>query len=137
MSNEIKELIHELIDTGLSSLFDPNPVYFKHEHEKGAAILRRLLSKPTFQIQILPKRLTRNAFLCGCLDFTENAPIEHLIIGYGTKRGIGTDVYKVQHLIGSESSISIPETVIANIDKHSYNVPSLKSSYFTIIPIIG
>ena len=27
--------------------------------------------------------VTRKHFLCGCLDFTERLPEEHLIVGYG------------------------------------------------------
>ncbi|MDP2766640.1 MAG: hypothetical protein Q8O41_04195 [Candidatus Methanoperedens sp.] len=123
MSNGIGEIFNELIDTGLSSIFDPNPVNFKHEHEKGVVPLRRLLSRHTSKIQRLPRRLVRNAFLCGCLDFTENEPIEYLIVGYGVKRGVGTDIYAVQHVVGNECSVSIPDLVIEDIDRHSTNVP--------------
>lgn len=123
MMNGIDDIMKELIDTGLSSIFDPNPVYFKPEHEEGVMPLRRLLFRRTSKIQGLPRRLVRNAFLCGCLDFTKNKPIEYLIIGYGVKRGVGTDIYAVQYVVGNECSVSIPDSVIKDVDRHSLGVP--------------
>jgi len=114
-NDKINNFLIELLDTCLSSIFDPNPVCFKPEHESGIKLLRNLLSRPTFEIQKLSKKLVRNAFLCGCLDYTEHEPIEHLIVGYGVKRGIGTDIHAIQHVVGCESNVSIPETVSENI----------------------
>ena len=119
----MRGLIRELLDSGISSIFDPAPVSFKPEHERGVPLLRKLLKGSSSRIQKLPKKLTRNSFLLGCLDFTENEPIEHLIIGYGTKKGIGTDIYQIQHLIGNESSVEIPDSIIKSINTHSYSVP--------------
>jgi len=123
MSNGNEDIINELIDTGLSSIFDPNPIYFKPEHENGVVPLRRLLSRRTSKIQRLRRKLVRNAFLCGCLDFTENKPIEYLIVGYGVKRGVGTNIYTVQYVVGNEYSVSIPDSVVKNVDRHFLHVP--------------
>lgn len=121
MNSKIANLLKELMETGLSSLFDPNPVYFKSEHEKGVLPLRKLLDTPSSQTQIqkLPRKMVRNTFLCGCLDYTEDEPVEHLIIGYGVKRGKGTDIHSVQHVVGKKSSVEMPQSVIDDITTRS------------------
>lgn len=125
MNSKIANLLKELMETGLSSLFDPNPVHFKSEHEKGVAPLKRILkdSSTVVQIQKLPRKMVRNAFLCGCLDYTENELVEHLIIGYGMRRGIGTDIHAVQHVVGNKSSVNIPQSVVDEIATHAMKIP--------------
>lgn len=121
MNSKIANLLRELMETGLSSLFDPNPVYFQSEHEKGVLPVRKLLDNPSSQTQIqkLQKKMVRNPFLCGCLDYTEDEPIEHLIIGYGVKRGKGTDIHSVQHVVGKKNSVEMPQSVIDDITTRS------------------
>jgi hypothetical protein len=115
---DLGSLFDFFIKTGLPSLFDPNPVTFTERHESGVAPLKRLLSKPTFQIQKLPRKLIRNAFLCGCLDYTEQQLVEHLIIGYGQKRLSTTDISHVQHFTGNENSVILPPMVFNSADIH-------------------
>lgn len=125
MNNKTAERINELMDATLSSIFDPNPIVFKQENETGVLPLRKALNNSAKQgdTQKLPCSLVRNAFLCGCLDFTEDEPVEHLIVGYGTKRGKGTDVHAVRHLIGSENRVDIPKTVVDEIAVNSTRDP--------------
>lgn len=103
--------LRELVDAGLASLFDPNPVVFKAEHEVGVRRLQRLLNRPTEEVQRLPRFLVRNAFLCGCLDYTEDEPTEHLIIGYGVAYARTTRVTALQHVIGQAGSVAVPKHV--------------------------
>lgn len=126
MNSKTANLLKELTDAALSSLFDPNPVHFKPEHEKGVSSLRKLLDNPSSptQIQKLPRKMVRNAFLCGCLDYTDNEPVEHLIIGYGAKRGIGTDIHSVRHTVGNKGSVKMPQSVIDEIITHSIKAPN-------------
>jgi len=133
--NNNNDIIQELIDTFISSMFDPNPVQFKPEHERGVNIIRRLLLKPNAQIQKLPKKLIRNAFLCGCLDFTEHEQIEHLIIGYGNKRGAGTDITSIQHFIGTETSVNITPETITYIQGHCLITPNSEIVVFHNHPL--
>lgn len=93
-------LISELIDAGGASLFDPRPVQFRAPHEAGVAPVRRLLERGAAQAQQFPRTLPRNPFLCGCLDYTEHEPIEHLIVGYGSASGSTTNVRAIQHARG-------------------------------------
>lgn len=98
--------ILDIIDASISSLFDPNPVHFKKQHEKGVEPIRKELKDNSInQLITLKKPLIRNAFLCGCLDFTEDLSMEYLIIGYGKKRGCGTDVSQVEYTIGNKGSV--------------------------------
>jgi hypothetical protein len=55
--------------------------------------------------------LRRNAFLVGCLDFTEHEPVEHLIVGFGEQRGNAVIVSHMAHNLGTEGAVSIPAYV--------------------------
>ena len=104
--------VSDMFGNIISSLFDPTPVCFKKQHENGVKPVRKAIEdNPINQLITLKKSLIRNAFLCGCLDFTEDLTIEYLIIGYGKKRGCGTDVSQVEYAIGNNNSVNVvPET---------------------------
>jgi hypothetical protein len=55
----------------------------------------------------LGRPLNLNAFLFGCLDFTEAEPLEHLIIGFGTAAASTTRVEALSHTVGSTDSVPI------------------------------
>ena len=108
VSDMFGNIIFSLLDLSISSLFDPNRVYFKKQHENGVKPVRKAIEGNSLnQLITLKKPLIRNAFLCGCLDFTENLPIEYLIIGYGVKRGMGTDISQVEYAIGDNKSVKL------------------------------
>ncbi len=108
VSDMFGNIIFSLLDLSISSLFDPNPVCFKKQHENGVKPVRKAIEGNSLnQLITLKKPLIRNAFLCGCLDFTENLPIEYLIIGYGVKRGMGTDISQVEYAIGDNKSVKL------------------------------
>lgn len=53
-------------------------------------------------------QVSRNAFLCGCLDYTKTCQEEHLLIGYGFRHGPTTKVESLHHAVGGTSSVSLP-----------------------------
>jgi hypothetical protein len=65
--------------------------------------------------------VNRNPFLCGCLDFTESLPEEHLIVGYGYRYGRTTEVERVQHVAREERRVSIPDYVRKEIRRHHFH----------------
>ncbi len=101
-------LIRELIAAGLASLYDPQVIDFRRTHEVGVRPIRQLLDLRADKMQKLRRPLSRNAFLCGCLDYTEDQPTEHLIVGYGIAAGRATRVGAVQHVIGEAGSVAVP-----------------------------
>jgi hypothetical protein len=124
MNDPIRSFMQELVQTVVSSVFDPNPVSFRSEHERGVRPVQKILKQPANQVYQLQRNLSRNAFLCGCLDYTEHGDIEHLIIGYGRKRGRGTDVEAIEHILGSASSVQFRQSTLENIRKHSQSATS-------------
>lgn len=126
----LDRILRELVDAGLASLWDPNPVAFRPEHEAGVRPLRRLLRRPTEAVQSLTRPLARNAFLCGCLDYTEKEPIEHLIMGYGTLSGRTTWIEAVQHTIGSSGSVPVPAHVLRTAQEFVLSKPKAELIVF-------
>jgi hypothetical protein len=113
------ELWKQIIDTVVSSLFDPNPICFNYQHEKGILPIREAVSNNSpNQIMPLKKLLCRNAFLLGCLDFTYELKTEYLIIGYGIKKGRGTDILQVEYNSGNEFSVTISEETKNRLSQH-------------------
>lgn len=97
-----------LIGAAVSSQFDPNSVEFRSVDEVGVIPVRRscALGNNGQQMQTLRPTLNRNAFLVGCLDFTQDENIEHLIIGFGVRHGSTTKVRSLMHAVGSTKSVA-------------------------------
>ncbi len=55
--------------------------------------------------------MNRNAFLLGCLGYTESRREEHLIVGYGFRHGSTTKVESLHHAIGDAGSARLPDAV--------------------------
>ena len=107
-----------LWDAIISSYLDPGPVQFKTNHKAGKRILSTILNKPIERLYVLENTILRNSFLYGCNEFTEDEVIEHLIVGFGKKRSMGTDIIKVFHVLGTSTSVIIPENLIDYIQKY-------------------
>lgn len=116
--NAIQGFIKTFVDPVASSLLDPLPVAFTRNHEEGVRPLCRALTSPSDQVSKLKQRLCRNSFLCGCLDFLEHEPVEYLVVGYGTKHGIGTFITGVEYILGNETSVSSTLTSRERVHKH-------------------
>lgn len=99
--------IRELVESGISLKFDPNPITFKSIHKnEGQFFLKELKRRKNGSID-LKKTILRNSFLYGCLKFTESESTEHLIVGYGNRYGGGVDIGSYYHLEGDQDSVSL------------------------------
>ncbi len=108
----------DLLDAGLSSLSDPRPIDFREADEVGVRPVRSPCQATAGEPVRLRHELNRNAFLCGCLDFTENEPIEHLIAGFGRHHGRTTRIEAVAHRLGSADQVDIGPDVRVGAPGH-------------------
>lgn len=112
----------KIIEAVVLACLERTPVDFRGIEEAEvkrvtAAIKRATTPKgATFKY-----RVTRKQFLCGCLDFTESLPEEHLIVGYGHRYGNTTDIERVQHIIGEQRRVSVPVYVREEIRRHHFH----------------
>lgn len=110
-------IFEELLDPVLASAFDPEPVRFRRDDERGVRPIRDAMRKANgAPVSVRP--LNRNALLCGCLDLTQGQPIEHLIVGFGRKHGSTTRVDRLAHTTGSAGQVAIPPWVALSIRAH-------------------
>ncbi|MBX3403841.1 MAG: hypothetical protein KF699_10565 [Phycisphaeraceae bacterium] len=114
----IDSVVREVVGSILSKALDPNPVTFKRADEAGLGPVRTGCQKPAGSLHTFRRELNRNAFLCGCHDFTDEAPVEHLIVGFGFQHGSTTVVESMAHAIGTEGAVSIPDHVAAAIRQY-------------------
>lgn len=111
-------LARTLVGAALSSQFDPQPVVFRAEDERGVALVRQACLSKNDSVQKLRSILNRNAFLVGCLDFTEGTEIEHLIVGFGTRYGRTTKISRLMHVIGGKNSVAPTVTMQTAVENH-------------------
>lgn len=111
-------LPRKLIGAALSSLFDPNPVGFRATDERGVIPVRRACAPSRDGIQALRPTLNRNAFLVGCLDFTQDADIEYLIIGFGARHGSTTKISALMHAVGNAHSVAPTPAMQQEVQNH-------------------
>ncbi|HEX9391329.1 MAG TPA: hypothetical protein VF928_08470 [Usitatibacteraceae bacterium] len=107
-----------LLDAIFPSMLDPNPVVFRGQDECGVGPVRTACKKPQDAVHTFRRALNRNAFLCGCLDFTEEESIEHLIIGLGFRYGSTTKVVEAMHTSGNSNSVAPTPEMQAKIQQH-------------------
>lgn len=118
MSLEGNDFLKEIFYTEISSLFDPE-ARFNPEHKRNVRMISNALQKPLGRIHRLSKPILRNSFLYGCQVFARNEPIEHLIVGFGRRRGGGTDIYSILHITGNTTSVPVPLALIQLIQGHA------------------
>jgi|SRR5208337_97310 len=113
-SQPLKEAIGhfalEIAESALLGWLEPNPISSCYENELGRvrkAILRARDSK----LARFRNRVTRNAFLLGCGEYTNGKAEEHLLIGYGFRHGSTTRVESLHHAIGSAGSVRLPDAM--------------------------
>jgi hypothetical protein len=112
----------KLIEAIILACLEKNPVDFRsvNEHEAKrvtAAIKRGATSKGA----ALRYTVTRKHFLCGCLDYTEHLPEEHLIVGYGYRCGNTTDIDHLHHVVGQQRQVVVPAYVSEEIRRHHFH----------------
>ena len=128
----------KLIEAVILACVEPNPLTFRAHDEEDvsrvrAAIKRGLTSKGA----VFRDPVNRNAFLLGCLDFTETLPEEHLIVGYGYRHGKTTKVERLHHVAGEERSVSIPLYVREEIRRHHFQRTDAEVIIFHNHPRLG
>jgi hypothetical protein len=112
----------KFIEAVILACLEKNPVEFRNvdaaEVKKIQAAIKRATTKKgaTFRDPV-----TRKHFLCGCLDFTDQLPEEHLIVGYGYRYGNTTAIERVHHVAGEERCVDIPDHVRTEISRHHFH----------------
>lgn len=99
--------LRDLLDAALTSLFDPDPIRFVVANESGVRPVSRLCQQDLLAPVPLRRPLTRNAFLRGCLAFTQDKSVEHVIVGFGRQHGNTTRVDAVAHQTGTVDRVNI------------------------------
>ena len=107
-----------LFDAILPSMFDPKQLEFREQDERGVKPVRNACTNFSNSVHHFKPTLNRNAFLCGCLDFTNGSKIEHLIVGLGDRFRATTKVICAIHTSGSENSVSRTVVMQDAIDRH-------------------
>jgi hypothetical protein len=113
------ESISNLLDTYIPQRFERQPISFQKQHRIISKPFENFFYKKSNKILTLKKTIIRNRFLYNCAEFTQFEPIEYLIVGYGKKRGVGTDIKHIQINIGERDTVGIPKTIEKNIEKWS------------------
>ncbi len=109
--------LKDLVCLDLSSLLDPQ-VSFRPEHKKNIRIVSNALEKSKREINKISKPILRNSFLYGCREYTREEPVEHLVIGFGQRRGRSTDILSLLHLVGDFGDDLLPREVFRLMDEH-------------------
>lgn len=112
------DVIRELVGSLLSKTFDPQPITFRPNDDAGVGPVCNGCKKPDGTLHTFRTALNRNAFLSGCAECTHLAQVEHLIVGFGFRRGSTTVVDRMTHAIGTRESVTIPTHVASAIVSH-------------------
>lgn len=112
----------KLVEAVILACLEPNPIDFRQVDEQEvrrvlAAIKRAAFPKDaSFQYDV-----TRKHFLCACLEFTEHLEEEHLIVGYGYRRGNTTDIERLHHVAGEQRRVVVPDCIRVGISRHHFH----------------
>jgi hypothetical protein len=111
-----------LVEAIILTCAEKNPVDFQKVAESEVKKVRTAIKRATTKKDATFRNpVTRKHFLCGCLDFTEKLPEEHLIVGYGYRYRNTTDIERVQHVVGEDRGVAIPDDVRAEIRRHHFH----------------
>ena len=114
MDDKLKELFWHWITAAL----EPH-AHFRPEHKRNVRMVRTVLEKPKGVVHPLSSSILQNSFLSGCMEFTRDEPVEHLIVGFGKRYGGGTNISRVLHIVGDKTSVRVPDGLIELIKKHA------------------
>lgn len=100
----------EVTESAVLGCLEPNPISGCYDDELlrvRKAILRARDGKlARFRYQV-----NRNAFIIGCLEYADDKPEEHLLIGYGFRDGSTTKVESLHHVTGGSHTVHAPHAV--------------------------
>ena len=112
----------KLIEAVILACLERNPINFqKVEEDEVKRVVAAIKRATTPRGAALKYTVTRKNFLCGCLDFTEKLPAEHLIVGYGCRRGNTTDIERIHHVAGEERRVAVPDYVRTEIRRYHFH----------------
>lgn len=113
----------KLIEAIILACLEKNPVDFRNvddaEVERVQAVIKRATTPKGAAFR--DPMVTRKHFLCGCLEFTEHLPEEHLIVGYGYRYGRTTEIERVHHVAGEQRRVSVPDYIRQEIRRHHFH----------------
>jgi proteasome lid subunit RPN8/RPN11 len=101
----------------LVSAFDKRPLTFRASDKTGARRVRQICQRSTDQLCPLKPAVNRNAFLLGCQQFTDDLPIEHLIVGFGFVSGSTAKIVSLFHSVGTEGQVAISPVLQTAIEQ--------------------
>jgi len=112
-------LLTELAESTLLGLLEPAPLRFTARHESEISRVRGAIRRALEgKVARLRDPVNRNAFLLGCLAYTENEPREHLLVGYGFRYGSTTKIDSVDHAVGETGSVKLPSRMAHTMWQH-------------------
>lgn len=115
----LRGLLTEIVESALLGLLEPAPLRFSARHERDVPRIRAAIRRTNDgKLARLRDPVNRNVFLLGCLDYTEEEPLEHLLVGYGFRYGSTTKVDGVHHVVGAVGSVHLPPGMAHTMWEH-------------------
>lgn len=128
----------KLIEAIILACGERNPVDFRNVDEVEVRRVRASIKRATASSGVAFRDpVTRKHFLCGCLDFTEKLPEEHLIVGHGYRHGNTTRVEHVYHVVDQERRVAVPSSLRAEIRRHHFHKSNAEVIIFHNHPRTG
>lgn len=110
----VKEALHDLFlevtESAVLSCIEPKPISSCNVAELPRA-RKAILRARDGKLARFRYHVNRNAFLKACLDYTDEKPEEHLIVGYGFRHSSTTKVESLHHVIGATGSVHLPNAI--------------------------
>jgi hypothetical protein len=114
-----QQFLGELGESAILGCFEPGPVKFTREHEDDVPRVRAAMQRAVRgNLARFRFPVNRSGFLLGCLDYTETSVEEHLVVGYGYRRGSTTEIGTLHHVTGGGDSVAITPTVLHMMREH-------------------
>jgi len=112
----------EILEAVVLSCLESNPISFRRVDELEVKRVRAAIRRATVvEGASLRYTATRNVFLSACLDMTDKAEEEYLVVGYGLRSGSTTHIEKVEHIVGERCRVTIPDRVSREIQRHHFH----------------
>lgn len=108
----------KLLSSAISQPIDPAPIVLSDlNFARGRALVTRWRRESAERLHFR-KSIPRNAFLAGCVELTDGEPREHLIVGFGVRRGNSAFVSHVVRGFGGTGSVSFPSELQQEIAQY-------------------
>jgi hypothetical protein len=115
----MRGMLPEIVESVLLGLAEPAPLRFTAQQERDVPRVRGAIRRAVDgKLARLREPVNRNAFLLGCLDYSENEPLEHLLVGYGFRYGSTTKIDSVHHNVGTVGAVHLPPNMAHSMWEH-------------------